>query len=34
MVAVAVVLATFYGVIRHREIAPPKSELPSQPGRI
>jgi TRAP transporter 4TM/12TM fusion protein len=27
MVAVIVVLATFYGVIRHRKIAPPKEEL-------
>jgi TRAP transporter 4TM/12TM fusion protein len=27
MVAVIVVLATFYGVIRHRRIAPPKEEL-------
>jgi TRAP transporter 4TM/12TM fusion protein len=31
MVAVVVVLATFYGVIRHRKIAPPKSEPQSQP---
>jgi len=34
MVAVIVVLVTFYGVIRHREIAPPKSELQSQPAGI
>jgi TRAP-type uncharacterized transport system fused permease subunit len=34
MVAVIVVLVTFYGVLRHREIAPPKSELPSQPAGI
>jgi hypothetical protein len=33
MVAVVVVLATFYGVIRHRRIAPPR-ELPSQPAGI
>jgi TRAP-type uncharacterized transport system fused permease subunit len=31
MVAVIVVPATFYGVIRHRKIAPPKDELQSQP---
>jgi TRAP transporter 4TM/12TM fusion protein len=31
MVAVIVVLATFYGVIRHRKIAPPDRELQSQP---
>jgi TRAP transporter 4TM/12TM fusion protein len=31
MVAVIVVLATFYGVIRHRKIAPPKSEPQEQP---
>ena len=31
MVAVIVVLATLYGVIRHRKIAPPKNGLPSQP---
>jgi TRAP transporter 4TM/12TM fusion protein len=30
MVAVIVVLATFYGVIRHRRIAPPKDELQPQ----
>jgi len=29
MVVVIVVPVTFYGVMRHREIAPPKSELPS-----
>ena len=34
MVAVIVVPATFYGVIRHRKIAPPKSELHSQPAGI
>jgi hypothetical protein len=31
MVAVIVVPVTFYGVIRHRKIAPPKDELQSQP---
>src|SRR4030067_1690998 len=31
MVAVIVGLATVYGVIRHRKIAPPKDELQSQP---
>jgi uncharacterized membrane protein YcaP (DUF421 family) len=31
MVAVIVVPATLYGVIRHRRIAPPKDELQSQP---
>jgi TRAP transporter 4TM/12TM fusion protein len=31
MVAVIVLPGTFYGVIRHRRIAPPKSELQSQP---
>jgi len=34
MVVVIVVPVTFYGVMRHREIAPPKSELPSQPAGI
>jgi TRAP-type uncharacterized transport system fused permease subunit len=32
MVAVIVVLATFYGVIRHRKIAPPREELQPQPA--
>ena len=27
MVAVIVVVGTFYGVIRHRKVAPPKEEL-------
>jgi len=31
MVAVIVLPWTFYGVIRHRKIAPPKNELQSQP---
>jgi hypothetical protein len=31
MVAVIVVPATFYGVIRHRKVAPPESELQSPP---
>jgi hypothetical protein len=31
MVAVIVVPATLFGVIRHRKIAPPKSETQSQP---
>ncbi len=31
MVAVIVVLATFYVVIRHRKITPPKNELQPQP---
>jgi hypothetical protein len=30
----AVVPVTFYGVIRHRKIAPPKSDLYSQPAGI
>jgi len=34
MLVVIVVPVTFYGVLRHREIAPPKSELPSQPAGI
>jgi len=32
MVAVITLPATFYGVIRHRKIAPPKSEEQSQPA--
>ena len=34
MVAVIVVPVTFYGVIRHRKIAPPKSEPQEQPAII
>jgi len=30
LLTVIVVLATFYGVIRHRKIASPKEELESQ----
>ena len=32
LVAVIVVPATLYGVIRHRKIAPPKDGLQSQPA--
>ena len=34
MVVMIVVPVTFYGVIHHREIAPPKSELQSRPAGI
>jgi TRAP transporter 4TM/12TM fusion protein len=34
MLVVIVVPVTFYGVMRHREIAPPKDELPSQAAGI
>ncbi len=32
MLAVVVVVGTFYGVIRHRKVAPPKEELQPQPA--
>jgi hypothetical protein len=34
LLVVIVVPLTFYGVMRHREIAPPKDELPPQPAGI
>jgi TRAP transporter 4TM/12TM fusion protein len=34
IVAVVVVLATLYGVIRHRKVAPPDRELPTEPASL